>query len=371
MTRCSGKTVKGENCRNHCTGGKTLCSSHWKKKHGETLTIRSKPKQTDSIEIPTNAVAESGDKSTETLDIFTPKPVLKKLSRKVEESKNPKSSRLRKKHAIDNINISGYTKVLKLGEGTFSNVYLAKDPNGNQVAIKIETPVKKGTSAVWKEYTILRSLAGMKGFPKVYKHGKETIGGVEYHYIVMEVVGTSLKEMRDVIGGPFEKIKIKCIAVQAIERLEELHGKGYLHRDIKDGNFTLAKDGTVYLIDLALSKPITQEGLPISSSYQVGTPRYASIAAHKNQRPSPKDDLEALGYVLANLYVQHLPWSVAVNPTMGKISNLWDAILEVKQAKKPQDYISDFPELVEYLDRVLRMKPFDTIDYGRLKALFT
>ena len=41
----------------------------------------------------------------------------------------------------------------------------------------------------------------------------------------------------------------------------------------------------------------------------IGTPRYASIAAHNGQIQTPKDDIESLLYVLGSLYVKKAPWS--------------------------------------------------------------
>jgi hypothetical protein len=40
----------------------------------------------------------------------------------------------------------------------------------------------------------------------------------------------------------------------------------------------------------------------------IGTPRYASIAAHIGQDQSKKDDIESLLYNLAYIYFKKLPW---------------------------------------------------------------
>ena len=78
------------------------------------------------------------------------------------------------------------------------------------------------------------------------------------------------------------------IGIQIIDRLEALHRKGYLHRDIKANNFMIGKSDkreTVYIIDFGLVKKYrdSKTGLHIpfkTGKSLVGTARYASIASH-------------------------------------------------------------------------------------------
>ncbi len=69
---------------------------------------------------------------------------------------------------------------------------------------------------------------------------------------------------------------------------------------------------TLFLIDFGLAKLYKyQNGAHInftSKKGMVGTPRYASISAHKGHEQGRKDDLESIGYTFIYLLNNHLPW---------------------------------------------------------------
>lgn len=78
--------------------------------------------------------------------------------------------------------------------------------------------------------------------------------------------------------------------IQMIDRLEYLHSKSFIHRDMKPDNFLIglrkSTSSTVHMIDFGLAKRFRdhksgehiayREGLELT-----GTPRYASLNAHR------------------------------------------------------------------------------------------
>lgn len=101
-----------------------------------------------------------------------------------------------------------------------------------------------------------------------------------------------------------------------ISRIEFLHSKHMVHRDVKPDNFLTghgSRASTVYLIDFGLAKPyrdpkslrhipyLTGKGLS-------GTARYTSIATHMGIEQSRRDDLEGIGYCLMYFILGGLPW---------------------------------------------------------------
>lgn len=77
------------------------------------------------------------------------------------------------------------------------------------------------------------------------------------------------------------------MGLQIINRLEAMHRKGFIHRDLKANNFMIGraeKKNIVYIIDFGLAKRYKDKNgihIPYKEGKSlVGTARYASIASH-------------------------------------------------------------------------------------------
>lgn len=103
----------------------------------------------------------------------------------------------------------------------------------------------------------------------------------------MDLMGPSL---RDLFNETFRKFSLKTVLMiidQMISRVEYLHKKKILHRDIKPDNFCIGLNKTahkIFLIDLGLSqKYVKRDGkhIPYADNKSfTGTARYASINTH-------------------------------------------------------------------------------------------
>lgn len=107
-----------------------------------------------------------------------------------------------------------------------------------------------------------------------------------------------------------------AIGLQLVTRLEQIHRKGFVHRDIKANNFMIGSGDdrkVVYVIDFGLAKRFrdlrTGQHIPVKGGKSlVGTARYASIASHEGFEQCRRDDLESLGYLLLYFLIGKLPW---------------------------------------------------------------
>lgn len=54
----------------------------------------------------------------------------------------------------------------------------------------------------------------------------------------------------------------------------------------------------------------------------IGTPRYASLAAHNGCAQKPKDDIESLLYVLGTIYMKKAPWFQLKGPACNRLEKI-------------------------------------------------
>ena len=124
----------------------------------------------------------------------------------------------------------------QLGKGGFGQIYLGRNIKENvPIAIKVE---ENGTrSHLFLEYEILQDIQGDEGIPKVYKFKQ----GHKHNYLIMELLGKSIDKLFSECKKNFSYKTIFQIGYQMIQRIEYIHSKGYIHRDIKPGNFVIGK----------------------------------------------------------------------------------------------------------------------------------
>ena len=211
--------------------------------------------------------------------------------------------------AVPDIPLKHFRFTRVLGRGSFGEVYEALDERtGANVAVKTES-TSCPNPQLRIEDKVLLALQGVRGFPAVYGYAELPL----YRVLVMQKLMLSLEQLRAAQpDGVLTTDQLFTLGGQCLERLEALHARAYVHRDIKPDNFMLA-DGIVYLIDFGMTKrvvdPLTNEHISDDRvTTRVGTPRYQSIRAQDYRQQARRDDLESLMYMLVYLARGYLPW---------------------------------------------------------------
>uniref|UniRef100_A0A1A9W4P3 non-specific serine/threonine protein kinase n=1 Tax=Glossina brevipalpis TaxID=37001 RepID=A0A1A9W4P3_9MUSC len=199
-----------------------------------------------------------------------------------------------------------------IGSGAFADVYLGISiESGKEVAVKTQSTSSNHHQLAF-ETEIYRILSGGVGFPRIHLYAREK----NFYILVMDLLGPSLEDLFNVCNRHFTMKTILMLGNQMIRRLEFIHSNCIIHRDIKPANFLMGTgphSWKVFLIDFGLAKrylnPHSRVHIPYrQDKYFTGTPRYASINAHRGIEQSRRDDLEALGYVLMYFIFGRLPW---------------------------------------------------------------
>ncbi|XP_071908889.1 casein kinase 1-like protein 2 isoform X2 [Coffea arabica] len=200
----------------------------------------------------------------------------------------------------------------KIGSGSFGEIYLGTNIQTNEeVAIKLENVKTKHPQLLY-ESKLYRILQGGTGIPNVRWFGVEG----DYNVLVMDLLGPSLEDLFNFCSRKLSLKTVLMLADQMINRVEFVHSKSFLHRDIKPDNFLMGlgrRANQVYVIDFGLAKKYrdtsTHQHIPYRENKNLtGTARYASMNTHLGIEQSRRDDLESLGYVLMYFLRGSLPW---------------------------------------------------------------
>ena len=134
--------------------------------------------------------------------------------------------------------------------------------------------------------------------------------------MVTDLLGPSLGDLLTFCGGKFSLKTSLMIFYQVLERVEFMHDKHFIHRDIKPQNIMMGlgdASNIVHMIDFGLTRlvidPKTGKHIPfIIGKNLVGTCRYVSLNSHLGHEVSRRDDLITIGYMMINLLTGSLPW---------------------------------------------------------------
>jgi casein kinase I isoform gamma-3 len=245
---------------------------------------------------------------------------------------------------------------------------------GEQVAIKLELQGCK-IPTLPLEFRFYKMLGPAEAFPKIYYFG--SCG--KYNALVMELLGPSLEDIFDLCERKFSlKTTIQC-AIQMISRVEHVHSRNLIYRDIKPENFLLGyqkgpKANVIHLVDYGLSKEyidsVSKEHIPFREGKPLtGTARYMSINTHLGHEQSRRDDLEALGYIFILFLKSTLPWQ---GLKADSAKERYELIGYTKRTIPIEKLCESLPsEFATYLRYVRRLYFEEKPNYSYLKKLFS
>ncbi|CUM52272.1 uncharacterized protein AC631_02740 [Debaryomyces fabryi] len=260
----------------------------------------------------------------------------------------------------------------KIGSGSFGDIYLGTNIiSGEEVAIKLENTKAKHPQLEY-EAKVYKALSGGVGIPFVRWYGTEC----DYNAMVIDLLGPSLEDLFNYCNRKFTYKTVLLLADQLICRIEYIHARCFIHRDIKPDNFLMGigrRGSQVNVIDFGLAKkyrdPRTHLHIPYRENKNLtGTARYASVNTHLGIEQLRRDDLESLGYVLIYFCRGSLPWQGLKAATKRQ---KYDRIME-KKMTTPNDILTKgLPkEFLDYMNYIKTLRFDDKPDYPYLRKIF-
>ncbi|KAI3910554.1 hypothetical protein MKW98_027836 [Papaver atlanticum] len=252
----------------------------------------------------------------------------------------------------------------KISTGPFADLYSGTDiQSGQEVTIKLERSENTKASRLHME-----SKAYTRGVPQLKWFG---VHG-EYNALVTDPLGPSLEDLFNRCNGKFTLKTVLMLVTYLINKVQVMHSKGYVHRDISPANFFMGKKEW-YIANYDRAKqyidPHTHEHIPFrENTKQVGSVCYSSHNSHLGVEQSRRDDLESLGYMLVYFIRGRLPWQGYKSP-IGR--HMYEKIKDKKLSTSIQVLCQSLPpEFEAYFWYCRSLRFSDKPDYSYLRMMF-
>jgi serine/threonine-protein kinase len=270
----------------------------------------------------------------------------------------------------EEISVSGYEILSKIGEGGLGAVYKARQLSMDRiVALKVFHEKWVQDEEFKKRFILEARLVGKLSHPNlitIYDVGKEN---GKYYFSMELVEGESVEDILN-LSQKMEPARAISIIIQIAKAINYLKEHEIVHCDMKPGNILISRDGGVKLgdfgfvrIGMELARPV---GQPIGDGGTVlGTPEYISPEqAMGKKRIDFRSDIYSLGISLFHMVTGKPPYDGdstiimrkhvkgempdprTINPHLGREIC---AILKKMTALDPNDRYQTVEELIKDL----------------------
>jgi len=191
-----------------------------------------------------------------------------------------------------------------VGAGRMGVVYLAIDPSGRKVALKVLRD-DVAIDPIYRERFRRegRMLAALNHPHVIPIHGMGEIDG--QLYIATRLTANTLRDL--IVAGPIAVDDAIVILAAVADALDAAHAAGVIHRDIKPANVLMDPGLRVYLTDFGLARDPT--GFALTAPGQVlGTIDYMAPELLEGVRIGPATDIYALACLAVEVLTGQVPF---------------------------------------------------------------
>ena len=259
-----------------------------------------------------------------------------------------------------------YKPIKKIGQGAFGNIYSTIRLKDKAVFAMKTEKINLKSKSLESEAFYLFTLQGF-GFPKLISYGHSK----KYNILIETLLDKSLGDIFIKSNNKSNIIDICLVGLQIIDRLEWIHSKNIIYRDIKPENFLIGINdpNIIYIIDFGLCKKYRSSKtgkhiLPKLTGRFNGNFKFSSPNAIRGKQLSRRDDLISLGYMLIYLFRKKLPWDDSFyNSNYYELIYLKDTNANGKLFKNVP------PQFAEYIKYTRNLKFEQDPNYDYLRSL--
>ncbi|MEU4824632.1 MULTISPECIES: DUF4389 domain-containing protein [Actinomadura] len=190
-----------------------------------------------------------------------------------------------------------YRLLGRLGRGGMGTVYLAAEPDGRRVAVKVVNRELAGEPAFLARFR--REVTAAR---RVHRFCTAPVIDAELDqdppYIVTEYIDGPSLEKAVQSKGPLPGSDLEGLAVGVATALAAIHGAGIVHRDLKPANVLLSSTGP-RVIDFGIARALDAPDGPTRTGQFVGTPSYIAPEVLRGEPVEQASDVFAWGCVVA------------------------------------------------------------------------
>ena len=261
-----------------------------------------------------------------------------------------------------------FKKLLLLGEGAYSKVYLCQYKQMTKASkiIKIENDIHELKSMIREAYLLKNAKhKNIKNASHIF------ILKDQLHYIMDVSSHTLSTQMKLWLNTdiPFNKKEVKKITKQLLEGVKYLHDNGVIHRDLKPENILVDGDSNIKITDFGLVKLSNGQGVVEERelTLYVQTLWYRAPEVFMYKEYTHKADMWSLGcilYEIATCRTDILFYSDSKKEAFEKIINFTNAspnqkvldfykITDLKKSYSPNYLSETFKTYTKILDQDL------------------
>ena len=247
------------------------------------------------------------------------------------------------------------------GIGGFGTVCKARDKNFPQnqtfVAIKHFRYVDEDERPFEEQVKRLKSLSDdCNNVVKVVDFFSENNGDCVNHFLVMEWIGTSLKDLINRNPNGLAIIEALDLAIGIGKALCAIHAQDLDHLDLKPANVLLLEDRTPRLIDFGIMEDLGTTQLPrgLSPGY---APREQMLGLTIDKKIKHRIDLFPLGVIFFQILTGSHPFSFTRKDSATSWRDILVRQVDPRKASELRAQIAAWPGLDDLLSELLRHSP--------------